>query len=267
MTLIEKLEAQRNVPGEHGLSERGAGFNDGIDDAIAIVHQHQANCTLSPESKICGEHNVVASEIPVSRDLLLAAIHSDIEAELVEYHPAAFIIENAAKSVMGTIEPFLAKREPVSVASYMGDASARKDEGRIGTTARQPAASLDTTSPATDQPEAIAAATMREMHNAMEPVAEQPDDCKAAFEAWASQPGMLLPLAIDDALGRYKSEETYLLWAGWRASWQAKPERESVLAECVGLRDLKSPDVLVVFRAPDGTTWDPGASYEIRRKA
>lgn len=57
------------------------------------------------------------SEIPVNRELLLTAIYVDIEAEtLGNGHPVPTeTIENLAQSIMGTIEPFLAKPEPVSV--------------------------------------------------------------------------------------------------------------------------------------------------------
>lgn len=76
--------------------------------------------------KICREHfaeeasnntqsEVVSSEIPVNRELLRAAIFHDIEGDTTGagYPISTIAIGNAADSIMGTIEPFLAKHKPV----------------------------------------------------------------------------------------------------------------------------------------------------------
>lgn len=105
---------------------------------IEIIRQHQSatlqskgqNFTIdgaklyNKTSEIPMQHNQIAtdgesdnnrpSEIPVNRDLLLTAIYHDIEAEtLGNGHPVPTeTVENLAQSIMGTIEPYLATREP-----------------------------------------------------------------------------------------------------------------------------------------------------------
>jgi hypothetical protein len=59
------------------------------------------------------EEELKRCEISVNRELLLTAIYADIDAEC-GMCPVPDI-ENAAQSVMNTVEPFLAKHKPVSV--------------------------------------------------------------------------------------------------------------------------------------------------------
>lgn len=82
--------------------------------AIAAYGGDTVQGDISPGEK-ASPHHAQPSEIPVNRELLLTAIYTDIEdCTLGSGHPVPTIaIEHAAQSVMGTIEPFLAKHKPV----------------------------------------------------------------------------------------------------------------------------------------------------------
>jgi hypothetical protein len=90
-----------------------------------------------------------------------------------------------------------------------------------------------------------------ESWNTRPSVADQPDDCREAFEKWAKPLNYLMSRKHID--GGYVSLNVRSMWEGWRAAWESRPVRESRSQAEIDLHNLKK-----VFEAmmliPDDVT-------------